>query len=137
MNECLFCNIANGKFDSATIFENSEFRVILDKFPSGKGHTLVMPKKHYDNILEMDEQSVAKMFVIASKMAKVIKKILKCDGINILQNNGEAAGQTVNHVHVHIIPRFENDNVNIKWKTTTFADDEFEKLAKELEKAMN
>lgn len=128
-NNCLFCKIAAGELESATIFENNEFRVILDKFPSGKGHALIMPKEHYENIYDLDAETAGKMFGLATVVARSLKKVLNCEGMNVLQNNGEIAGQTVMHFHIHLIPRFEGDGMNFHWKTQQFGDEEMKELA--------
>ncbi len=120
--------------DSATIFENSEFRVILDKFPGAKGHTLIMPKEHYDDIYDIDGEMAGKMFALASIVAKAMKNVFDCDGMNILQNNGLVAGQTVFHIHLHLIPRFENDGLRFAWATKKFTDEELEVVATEIKK---
>lgn len=133
-NNCLFCKIAAGELESATIFESNEFRVILDKFPSGKGHTLIMPKEHFENVYDIDGETAGKMFALATVVAKSLKKVLNCDGMNILQNNGEVAGQTVMHIHLHLIPRFDGDGIDFHWKTKQFSDDELEALVEEISK---
>lgn len=131
---CLFCNIANGVMESSTVFENSEFRVILDKFPGAKGHTLIMPKEHIENIYELDAEKAGKMFALATVVAKAIKKVTKCEGLNILQNNGACSGQTVLHIHLHLIPRFENDGIRFGWETQKFSEDELDQIAMEIKK---
>ncbi len=136
MKECLFCKIANGELDSATIFESNEFRVILDKFPSGKGHTLIIPKEHFDDIYSIDSETSGKLFALASVVARNLKSVLNCDGLNILQNNGEVAGQTVMHFHMHLIPRYKEDNIKIKWHTKSFSDEELSELSQKLAKGI-
>lgn len=111
---CIFCKILNGEIPSNKVFENDNFIAILDAFPANEGHTLVIPKKHYENIFEIDEDTLKEGYAIAKKIATSIKKSLNVEDINILQNNGTLAGQTVNHFHIHIIPRKENDKVVIK-----------------------
>ncbi len=111
---CIFCKILNGDIPSNKVFENENFIAILDAFPANEGHILVIPKKHFENIFEIDEETLKEGYVIAKKIANSIKKSLNIENINILQNNGALAGQTVNHFHIHIIPRIENDNVVIK-----------------------
>ncbi len=133
-SNCLFCKIADGELESATIFESNEFRVILDKFPSGKGHTLIMPKEHFEDIYDLDGETAGKLFALATVIAKSLKKVLNCDGMNILQNNGEVAGQTVMHFHLHLIPRFEDDGINFKWKTKQFSDEQLGELVSEIAK---
>lgn len=128
MDDCIFCKIISGEIPSATIFEDKEFQVILDRFPSGNGHTLILPKKHYANIFEIDPQVAGRLFQLAVKVAAAVKKTTNCDGMNILQNNGTIAVQTVNHFHLHIIPRFENDTVTIAWAQQNPTDASIEEI---------
>ncbi len=114
--DCIFCKIANGGIPSATIYEDRYFRVILDISPANMGHALILPKEHFDNVYDMDPEIGSKVFVLAGKVAQCLKEELQCDGINILQNNEEAAGQTVFHFHMHIIPRYEGDAVQMGWQ---------------------
>ena len=134
--ECLFCKIAKGEIPSATIFENSEFKVILDKFPANKGHILIIPKEHIENIYEMDSELGGKLFSLAINIAKILKKELNIEGLNILQNNGKIAGQSVFHFHLHLIPRYQDDEVNITWKPLKPTDDELTTLANRLYKSL-
>lgn len=113
---CIFCKIAAGEIPSATIYEDDDFRVILDIEPASKGHALILPKKHYANLYELTDEVAAKALVVAKKVISRMTDIVGCDGYNIVQNNGEAAGQTVFHFHIHLIPRYTDDNVNITWK---------------------
>jgi histidine triad (HIT) family protein len=137
MNDnCIFCKIANGDIPSAAIYEDDDFKVILDKFPSAPGHALILPKKHADNIFELDADSTAKIFPLAQKVARAIQKSLNPDGINILQNNGEAAGQSVMHLHVHIIPRFKEDGIRIGWQPQEVADEKAAEFSRLIAKAM-
>lgn len=111
---CIFCKILNGDIPSNKVFENDNFIAILDAFPANEGHTLVIPKKHFENIFEIDEETLKEGYAIAKRIASSIKKSLNIENINILQNNGVLAGQTVNHFHIHVIPRLENDTVIMK-----------------------
>lgn len=113
MSECIFCKIANGDIPTNTIYEDNDFRVILDAAPANLGHCLVLPKNHAADVFEIDSEILGRGFALAQKIAKAVKKATGCDGVNILQNNGKAAGQTVFHFHIHIIPRLKNDDVNI------------------------
>ena len=131
-DNCIFCKIANGEIPSTTVYEDTDFRVILDISPASKGHALILPKEHYDNAYEMDEKVSAKVFPLASKIAKAVKQATGCDGVNILQNNEEAAGQTVFHFHTHIIPRYADDSVNITWKPLETVSEEQEEFAKKI-----
>lgn len=122
--DCIFCKIAAGEIPSKTLYEDELFRVILDISPASKGHAIILPKNHAANLYELSEEDASKIFVVAKKVASVMKDILPCDGLNVLQNNGEAAGQSVFHLHVHLIPRYKDDSVNIKWKPGN-AEEEF------------
>ena len=112
---CIFCKIANGDIPSATLYEDNDFRVILDLGPAAKGHALILPKEHFANLYELPDEIAAKALVLAKKMASKLTEILKCDGFNVVQNNGVCAGQTVFHFHIHLIPRYENDHVGLGW----------------------
>ncbi len=114
--DCIFCKIAAGEIPSKTLYEDGDFRVILDVGPATKGHALILPKDHAANFYELSDETVAKTFILAKKMAGILKEKLHCDGLNLVQNNGEAAGQTVMHFHLHVIPRYKDDGQNILWK---------------------
>ena len=120
---CIFCKIAGGEIPTATLYEDADFRVIMDVSPASKGHALILPKEHFANVYELSDELAAKVFVLAKKMVTKLKDIVGCDGYNILQNNGVAAGQTVFHFHMHLIPRYENDEVNIGWAPGTLTDE--------------
>lgn len=113
-DNCIFCKIANGDIPSKTLYEDDMFRVIMDISPASKGHSLILPKKHFANVYEMDNETAGEVFVLAKRMAGAMTEALGCGGFNILQNNGELAGQTVFHFHMHLIPRYENDGVGLQ-----------------------
>lgn len=115
-NNCIFCKIANGEIPSRTIYENDLFRVILDNGPATEGHALVLPKDHYANLFEIPADTAAEAMKTAQTVAAMLKEKLHADGLNLVQNNGETAGQTVHHFHMHIIPRYKGDGQNILWK---------------------
>ena len=129
-DNCIFCRIANGEIPSATLYEDENFRVILDLGPASKGHALILPKEHYANIYELPEEKTAQAFVLAKKMAEKMKEVLNCDGFNVVQNNGTPAGQTVFHFHIHLIPRYEGDQVGLTWKPGTLTEEVKEELLK-------
>lgn len=116
---CIFCKIANGEIPSTTLYEDEDFRVILDMGPATRGHALLLPKEHYADLFELDEALASKALVTAKKVSKKMKSTLGADGFNLVQNNGEAAGQTVFHFHMHLIPRYENDHAGILWEPGT------------------
>ncbi|MCC8100875.1 MAG: HIT family protein [Clostridiales bacterium] len=112
---CIFCKIARGDIPSATLYEDEDLRVILDLGPASKGHALVIPKKHAANLFELPDETAQKAIVVAKRVAAKLKEGLHADGLNLVQNNGAAAGQTVDHFHIHLIPRYEGDTVNVGW----------------------
>ncbi len=128
MENCIFCKIANGEIPAATLYEDEDFRVILDLGPASKGHALILPKTHAANIYELSDELAAKAMILAKKMATVMTDALKCDGFNIVQNNGEPAGQTVFHFHMHLIPRYKNDGVGITWTPGELKEEEKEEI---------
>ena len=115
---CIFCKILAGEIPSTAVYEDDDFKAILDVNPAARGHVIILPKNHAANIYELPDEDASKIMIVAKKIATAIEKAYHCDGVNILQNNGEAAGQTVFHLHVHVIPRFEGDtdHINIGWK---------------------
>ena len=127
-DDCIFCKIANGEIPSATLYEDEDFRVILDLGPATKGHALILPKNHFANLFEIPEDMDAKAFILAKKIAKKMKDVFGCDGVNIVQNNGVAAGQTVFHFHIHLIPRMKHDKVGVTWKPGTLTDEQREEI---------
>lgn len=134
--DCIFCRIISGEIPSTTIYENSKFKVIMDIAPANKGHVLILPKEHYDNIYDIDTATAGELFELAAMTARALKSVLDCDGMNILQNNGTVAGQTVFHFHMHIIPRYEGDTVNIGWKELSYEDGEMKQLREAIRKEM-
>lgn len=127
-DDCIFCKIANGEIPAATLFEDEDFRVILDLNPAALGHALILPKKHAANLFELPDETAAKALVLAKKIGGKLKDGLHADGLNVVQNNGEAAGQTVFHFHMHLIPRYSDDTVDVKWKPGTLTDADKEKI---------
>ena len=127
-DDCIFCKLANGVFPTNTIYEDESFRVILDLGPATKGHALILPKNHYANIYEIPEDVAGDVMKLAKKMATHMTEKLNCDGFNLVQNNGEAAGQTVFHFHYHLIPRYKDDNQHILWEPTSPSAEELEEL---------
>ena len=125
-SNCIFCKIANGEIPSTTLYEDEDFRVILDLGPATRGHALLLPKEHYADLYELDDEIASKAMVLAKKMITKLTPILGCDGYNIVQNNGEAAGQTVFHFHIHLIPRSKEDSVGLGWKMGALKDEDKE-----------
>ncbi len=111
----IFCKIINGEIPSTKIYEDDDVLAILDLSQATKGHTLVISKKHYSNILEIDDYDYLRIMAVVKELAKAITKAFDAKGVNILNNCGEAAGQTIMHFHVHIIPRYDDDDLNINF----------------------
>ena len=114
--DCIFCKIANGEIPSNKLYEDDDFVAIMDLSPATKGHSLVIPKKHYDNFFAMTPEEAAEAMKRARKVAGTLMEKLHPDGMNMTQNNGEVAGQTVMHYHLHLIPRYLSDPEHINWK---------------------
>lgn len=106
---CVFCKIVNGEIPSYKIYETKNTLAFLDISQNTKGHTLVIPKRHVENIFDLDEETAKELFVSVTKTANLLKEKLGFDAANLLNNNGKDAGQVVNHYHIHIIPRYGND----------------------------
>ena len=115
-DNCIFCKIAAGEIPSQTIYEDDDFRAILDLGPATKGHTLILPKEHAANLFELSDETAAKLTPLAKKLGKQLVEKLGADGLNVIQNNGEVAGQTVMHYHLHLIPRYKDADQHLLWK---------------------
>ena len=126
--ECIFCKIAGGEIPSSTVYEDDDFRVILDLGPASKGHALILPKQHFKDLCELDPAIAAKALPLAGKIGAAMKKALGCTGFNVVQNNGISAGQTVFHFHMHLIPRYKGDQVGITWHPGELSDADKEEI---------
>ncbi len=115
MSPCVFCSIIKGHSPVAEIYEDVNFLVLMDKYPINVGHTLIIPRIHYDNLLLMPPKDVGRLYSLVPLIAKAVVSAVNADGFNVGQNNGKAANQIVPHVHVHIVPRFNDDSPNGKW----------------------
>jgi histidine triad (HIT) family protein len=135
-DDCIFCMIAKGTIPSATVYEDRLFRVILDINPASKGHCLIIPKEHFDNIYDLDGETAGRLFSLATCIARALRDALHCDGLNIVQNNGLIAGQTVFHFHLHLIPRYQGDDVKVGWVPHTSNEEELEALRKAIKAAI-
>ncbi len=111
MTECIFCEIKDGKQLSSKIFEDKKTLAFLDIYPVANGHTLVIPKVHSENLYDIQAEDIAAVGITLARIAKTLKKVLKCDGINVYQGNEHAAMQEIMHTHFHVIPRYYNDNI--------------------------
>ena len=127
-DDCIFCKLANGVIPTNSLYEDDVVKVIFDAGPASSGHVLILPKEHFDNVYALDDDTAAHVFQVAVKVAKALKEGLNLEGLNIVQNNGEIAGQTVFHFHMHIIPRYKGDTVNVGWKPGEVTYEEIDKI---------
>ncbi|MEG3310007.1 HIT family protein [Streptococcus sp. SS-4456] len=117
MSDCIFCKIVAGEIPASKVYEDDQVLAFLDITQVTKGHTLVIPKKHYRNVLNMDAEAAGQLFTAVPAIARQLKEKLGASGLNIVNNNEEAAGQTVFHTHIHLLPRFDkNDGLDIQFK---------------------
>ena len=143
MENCIFCKIAAGKIPSQTVYEDETFRVILDLNQAMKGHMLILPKAHYENFYELPDEIAAEAMVLAKKLSLAAKKAFAeagtpLDGLNILQNNGEAAGQSVMHYHLHVLPRIQGDDPLFpQWSEAAMESGNMKELAEKLKGALS
>ena len=129
---CIFCKIAGGEIPSATVYEDEKFRVILDLGPATKGHALILPKEHFADVCQLDEAYGAGVLPLAAKIGQAMRKGLGCAGFNLVQNNGDLAGQTVFHFHLHMIPRYSADGQKIGWKPQEVTPEELEEVREQI-----
>ncbi len=136
MSDCIFCKIVAGEIPSLKVYEDDDVLAFLDIKPATKGHTLVIPKQHAEDVFEISENALQKVVVAGKKLSIRIRDILKADGIRLSQSNGRVAGQDIMHFHLHIIPRYKNDGLDVHPATTLHlpqADfEELKEIAKKL-----
>lgn len=123
-DQCIFCKIIKGDIPSYTIYEDDEFKVILDVGPVSKGHALILPKNHYQDLYELPEDIAADAIKLAKRMMTQMTEKLGCDGFNICQNNKEAADQTVPHFHMHLVPRYNGGQKFFSYTPLVFSPEE-------------
>lgn len=131
-DNCIFCKIANGEIPSQTLYEDDHCRVILDLGPATKGHALILTKEHYKNLYELPEESAGEIMKLSKKMAVKMTESLGCEGFNLVQNNGDLAGQTVFHFHMHLIPRYRADGQKIGWKPQEVSQEDLEEVKNQI-----
>ena len=138
-DNCLFCKIIAGEIPSAKVYEDDEVYAFLDISQVTTGHTLIIPKQHVENIYETNEDIAAATFSRVPKVANAIKKAFKPQGMNLLNNNGEFASQSVFHIHIHLIPRYdEMDGFDLKWeaRNDAFNEEDLAKIAADIKKEL-
>lgn len=132
-DKCIFCKIINKSIPNAIVYEDDKFLVFLDKYPINYGHTLVIPKNHFNNILEMPVSSVGELYSLVPQIARAVITTIDGNGFNISQNNGKSANQIIPHVHVHIVPRFSFERIKGQWPMRKIANmDELKILAEKI-----
>jgi len=129
MSNCIFCSIVDGSIPSYEVYQDEYFKVIMDRYPCAKGHVLIMPKRHVADIYGLNAEEAAALIPLAQRVAEKIRDVLGMDGLNLLQNNGKAAGQVVDHFHLHLLPRYENDGIRFGGKPTDPPLEELEQTA--------
>lgn len=134
MSECIFCKIAAKEIPATVVYEDEDVLVFMDIGPIIKGHALVISKEHYDPVTETPDDMLAKLHIVAKRIARAQMNGLGADGVNIMQNNGRASGQEVPHIHVHVIPRFKDDGHHWNWAAKKYDDfEEMVELAKKMQ----
>jgi len=137
-NPCIFCDIITKKLPHVDVHEDDNFLVLMDKYPISLGHTLIIPKSHYDNLLLMPQKEVGRLYSLVPIVAGAVISATNADGFNVGQNNGKAANQIVPHVHVHIIPRFNDDSPNGRWPIRRVASrEDLINIAERIKRFMN
>jgi histidine triad (HIT) family protein len=131
-DNCIFCKIIKGEIPSSKVYEDEKIIAFLDIGPINKGHTLVIPKEHYETLLEVPDSIIFDIALATKKIGEKIKKKLGVKGFNIMQSNGKAAGQLVPHYHVHVIPRFDNDGLE-HWPGQKYEEGEMDKYKEKLQ----
>lgn len=131
--DCIFCKIIEGELPSAKVYEDKRIVAFLDINPINKGHTLIIPKEHYNNLNEIPLDLLKELIVVIQKLSRPVMEVVGADGFNLGFNNGQAAGQIVDHVHFHIIPRFKNDNLH-PWPGKTYQESEIKRIAESINK---
>jgi len=134
MEDCIFCKIVNGKIPATKVYENSNVISFLDIMPANKGHCLVVPKKHYETLIDISDDDLRNLIIAAKKITKALSLSIGNGSYNIIMNNGKEAGQLVDHAHIHIIPRFKGDRLRIKWSHKKYIDEEMKNIQEKIKK---
>ena len=134
---CIFCKIAEGAIPSAKVLETAEAVAFLDINPVNRGHTLLVPKAHHAHLSELPEAVAGAIGSLLPKLCRAVSAATGADGLNVIVNNGQAAGQTIDHCHWHIIPRFADDAVNWPWPHSPYVDDELGRMKSRIERELN
>ncbi|HLA37975.1 MAG TPA: HIT family protein [Candidatus Brocadiales bacterium] len=136
MTECVFCRIVRGELPACKLLEDDEKVSFLDINPLNPGHTLVVPKKHYETVMDIPGKELGRLMEVVPPLARAIAHVTKAEGLNLFQTNKPCAGQTVPHVHIHIIPRYRKDGFSFGWRQGRYKEGEIEGFRKELVKVL-
>ena len=134
MEDCIFCKIADGKIPAAKVYEDRNTISFLDIMPANKGHCLVVPKKHYETLLDISDEDLKNLITAAKKITKALSLSIGNGSYNIIMNNGKEAGQLVAHAHIHIIPRFKGDRLRIKWSHKKYIGKQMKEIQDKIKK---
>ena len=132
MTDCIFCKIIKGEIPCSKVYEDSKTIAFLDITPCNKGHTLVLPKKHYETMDDIPPEELQDLIVKIQKVAKAVVKAVNAEGYNVNQNNKKAAGQVIDHIHFHIIPRFSDDGHSFDWTHAKYEENEMDKVKEKI-----
>lgn len=136
MADCIFCMIANGQIPSTSVYEDETFKAVFDISPANKGHLLILPKAHAANVCELPAETAAKVLPLAARLGAAQKEALGAEGFNLVVNTGEAAGQTVMHFHMHVIPRYADGAEMVTWEQGAYEDGEAAAVAEKIIEAL-
>ena len=134
MEDCIFCKIINGKIPSAKVYEDNSVISFLDIMPANKGHCLVVPKKHYETLLDIPDEDLANLIKATKKITKALSLSIGNVSYNIIMNNGKVAGQLVAHAHIHIIQRFRGDRLRLRWSHKRYTEKEMKSVQEKIKK---
>ena len=134
MSDCIFCKIVAGEIPSSRVYEDDTTLAFMDIGPVQPGHTLLIPKTHYDRLTDLPEEVAADLARLLPRLSRAVVKAADADGFNIFQTNGACAGQVVPHVHIHIIPRHDGDGYSFHWKAGRYAEGEMERWQQKIKK---
>ena len=134
MEDCIFCKIINGKIPAAKVYEDENVISFLDIMPANKGHCLVVPKKHFETLIDIPDEDLSSMIKSAKKVAKALSLSVGNGSYNLMMNNGKESGQLVAHAHIHLIPRFKGDRLRLKWTHKKYEDKEIDKFKENIKK---
>jgi histidine triad (HIT) family protein len=132
MEGCIFCKIAKGEIPSAKVYEDEFILAFLDISPANKGHTLIIPKEHFETLIDIPAGTLSKMMKIVRKVSKKVEKKLKAEGYTIMMSNREAGEQVVKHAHIHVMPRYKTDDFKFSWTHKKYEEGEMDKIKEKI-----